>query len=102
MNDEAMVRNMYAVHDDGRMSQASLRIDCLTIGPNNDWCATLSFAPLQSHRLKFYGLDSWQAMQICMKQAAVIVANFNKLGWRFYFDADRQDEISASSLLPSL
>jgi hypothetical protein len=77
-----------AVSPEGREVTASIHVDAPEEQATGEWTAAITLENLAPRPDRIHGIDSWQAVQLAMQHAAVRVAHFQSLGWRFYWDAD--------------
>jgi len=88
-------REWLAVTPDGIERQLSLRIGRPVQQATGDWAADVSLDSIEPRPHTIHGIDSWQAVQECMRFAASRVAHHETKGWRFYFE--RGDEQASAS-----
>lgn len=64
-----------------------------------EWTCSISLGVLDTRVYEIAGMDSWQAIALSMQHLAIRIKNFEDLGWRFYWDCERE-QASPNDLYP--
>lgn len=82
----AAERIWFGVAPDGTEHQVTIRIGIPTLQPGGEWMALVALHPLESHQHRIAGVDSWQAISLAKRFAAIRVGHFAEDGWGFYWE----------------
>jgi hypothetical protein len=87
-----------AVSPDGRELAVSIQVGAPVLQPTGEWTSIVSFVGLAKNGEGIHGMDSWQAVAVGMRHAAMRLKHFESLGWRFFWDDIDRDVASPSEL----
>ena len=83
-------REWLAVSPDGTEHRLVLSVGGPQHKPRGEWTCAVTLWPLDSGTHEVAGMDSWQAVELAMQHIAYRIQAFQRLGWQFFWDANRE------------
>ena len=82
----AAERTWFAIAPDGAEYDVVLQVSVPTQQPDGGWSVSVSLGALESDKRNIFGEDSWQAISLGMRFAAMRANDFADNGWKFYWE----------------
>lgn len=83
-------RKLDAVDTDGRPFEMTIRIAAPRPHPQGDWTCQVQITELFEPARALFGIDSWQAMQICLQMTLSVLLDFVARGGQLFYAGTRQ------------
>jgi hypothetical protein len=99
IEDAVVARTALAVAADGREFTVTAKIGRPYPAADGDWACPVDLTPLYPRLIDQHGVDSWQALQLCYRLVAQLLAGFEQDGGKIYWPTARE-LMDAADFLP--
>jgi len=82
----AAERTWFAIAPDGTEHDVVLQVSAPTQQPDGGWSVSVSLGALEADVRNIFGVDSWQAISLGMRFAAMRANDFADNGWKFFWE----------------